>query len=215
MKSKSLPLLAAVLAFGVLGDLAAQSKPIPAPAEYGQFESLQAIPGNGGLSPDGRWIAYGVNRSNRNNELRIAKVARVRPDDPERASAGQAGDAVVVPFGTQPVFSADSQWAAYAIGLSESQEDKLRSDKKPIHRKAGILDLAHSSKAIVDDIESFAFNASGSHLAMRRYAPEPDKKPGGDAPAAEPDGPAGSTLIVRHLATGRDTTFGNVAEFAW
>ena len=28
-------------------------------------------------------------------------------------------------------------------------------------------------------------------------------------------GPAGSTLIVRHLATGRDTTFGNVAEFAW
>jgi dipeptidyl aminopeptidase/acylaminoacyl peptidase len=215
MKSKSFPLLSAVLAFGVLGDLAAQSKRIPAPAEYGQFESLQAIPGNGGLSPDGRWIAYGLNRSNRNNELRIAKVARLRPDDPERASAGQADDTVVVPFGAQPVFSADSQWAAYAIGLSESQEDKLRSDKKPIHRKAGILDLARGAKAIVDDIESFAFNASGSYLAMRRYAPEPDKKQGADAVASESEGPLGSTLIVRHLATGRDTTFGNVAEFAW
>ena len=190
-----------MLAFGLLGDLQAQSKPIPAPAEYGQFESLQAIPGNGGLSPDGRWIAYGVNRSNRNNELRIAKVAD--------------GSTTAVPFGTQPVFSADSQWVAYAIGLSESQEDKLRSDKKPIHRKAGILDLARGTKAVVDDIESFAFNATGSYLAMRRYAPEPDKKPGADAAAADSDGPAGSTLIVRQLATGRDTTFGNVAEFAW
>src|SRR6185295_14756227 len=130
MKSKRFPLFAAALALacGALGNLKAQSKPIPAPAEYGQFESLQAIPGNGGVSPDGRWIAYGVNRSNRNNELRISKVAD--------------GSTTAVSFGTQPVFSADSQWAAYAIGLSESQEDKLRSDKKPIHRKAGILDLA-------------------------------------------------------------------------
>ena len=77
MKSKRFSLLAAAvaLACGVLGNLKAQSKPIPAPADYGQFESLQVVPGNGGLSPDGRWIAYGVNRSNRNNELRIAKVA--------------------------------------------------------------------------------------------------------------------------------------------
>jgi hypothetical protein len=201
MKSKRFLLLAAVLAFGLLDNLQAQNKPIPAPAEYGQFESLQAIPGNGGLSPDGRWIAYGVNRSNRNNELRLSKVAD--------------GSTTAVPFGTQPVFSADSQWAAYAIGLSESQEDKLRSDKKPIHRKAGILDLARGAKAVVDDIESFAFNASGTYLAMRRYRPEPDKKPGGDAAPPDSDGPAGSTLIVRQLATGRDTTFGNVAEFAW
>jgi dipeptidyl aminopeptidase/acylaminoacyl peptidase len=202
MKSKRFPLLAAALALacGALGNLKAQSKPIPAPADYGQFESLQAIPGNSGVSPDGRWIAYGVNRSNRNNELRITKVAD--------------GSTTAVPFGTQPVFSADSQWAAYAIGLSESQEEKLRSDKKPIHRKAGILDLARSSKIVVDDIETFAFNASGSHLALRRYAPEPDKKPGDDA-AADSEGPRGSTLVVRHLATGRDTTFGNVAEFAW
>ena len=130
MKSKRFPLLAAALALacGALGNLKAQSKPIPAPADYGQFESLQAIPGNSGLSPDGRWIAYGVNRSNRNNELRIAKVAD--------------GSTTAVPFGTQPAFSADSQWAAYAIGMSEAQEDKLKSDKKPIRKKIGILNLS-------------------------------------------------------------------------
>src|SRR5262249_27427083 len=50
--------------------------------------------------------------------------------------------------------------------------------------------------------------------AMRRYPPEPDKK-GSDAQAPEAEGPAGATLVVRQLATGRDTTFGNVGEYAW
>ena len=190
-----------LLSVSAMLDLRAQTKPIVAPAEYGQFESLQIVPG-GGFSPDGRWIAYGINRSNRNNELRITQVAD--------------GSTTAIAFGAQPVFSADSQWAAYSIGLSESQEDKLRSEKKTIRRKAGILDLARGDKTVVDDTESFAFNASGSYLAMRRYAPEPEKKSttDGEAPS-EAEGPVGSTLVVRHLATGRDVTFGNVAEFAW
>src|SRR5262249_22144219 len=69
-------------------------------------------------------------------------------------------------------------------------------------------------KLVVDDIEAFAFNASGSHVAMRRYPVEPEKKPGDQAPA-DGDEPKGATLVVRQLATGRDTTFGNVAELAW
>src|SRR5262249_7122261 len=66
-----------------------------------------------------------------------------------------------------------------------------------------------------DDIESFAFNAAGSYVAMRRYPPELEKKPGETPPAADADEPKGATLVVRHLSTGRDTTFGNVGEFAW
>ena len=51
-----------------------------------------------GLSPDGRWLAYGINRSNRDNELRVvAGGVRRRPK--------------VVAFGSQATFSADSQWA--------------------------------------------------------------------------------------------------------
>jgi hypothetical protein len=69
------------------------------------------------LSPDGKWLAYGLNRSNRNNELRIAGVA--------------GGEPKVAAFGAQPVFSSDSRWAAYSIGYSEAQEEKLRKEKKP------------------------------------------------------------------------------------
>jgi dienelactone hydrolase len=178
--------------------LAAQGQRVPAPTDYGQFESLG--PG-GGLSPDGAWTAYAINRSNRDNELRISKVGD--------------GTTTAIAFGSQPVFTADSKWAAYRIGMSESAEEKLRNEKKPVHSKAGLLDLQLGEKTVVDDIESFAFNAAGSYVAMRRYPPEPEKKPTDPPPPADGDDPKGATLVVRQLSTGRDTTFGNVSEFAW
>ncbi|PYS59482.1 MAG: S9 family peptidase, partial [Acidobacteria bacterium] len=179
----------------------AQTKPPVAPAEYGQFETLVTMPVRGGLSPDGKWLAYGINRSNRNNELRIENLAD--------------GTTKVAAFGAQPVFSADSRWAAYAIGYSEAQEVKLRKDKKPIQRKLGLLNLATGDTTVVDAVESFAFSASGSYLAMRRYPQERKEPPDAAASADGEDTPPGATLIVRHLASGRDMTFGNVAEFAW
>lgn len=177
----------------------AQNRLPPSPADYGQWETL-APQARGGLSPDGRWIAYGVNRSDRNNELRVTKVA----DKTTKTAA----------FGSQPAFSADSKWLAYAIGHSESQEEKLRQQKKPIQRKLGLLNLTSGETTTIDAIESFAFDAAGTHLAMRRYPPE-HKEPAPPAAAEDAEVAAGATLIVRELATGRDTTFGNVSEFTW
>ncbi len=180
---------------------AGQSQAPVTPADYGKFETLATQP-RGGLSPDGRWLAYGINRSSRDNELRIVPIGDAKADSRKP-----------VAFGSQATFSADSRWAAYAVGYSEAQEEKLRQQKKPIHRKAGILNLASGEAITVDGVETFAFNASGTHIALKRYAPE--RK---DAPEAAPQAeetPAAATLIVRHLATGRDTTFGNVTEFAW
>jgi dipeptidyl aminopeptidase/acylaminoacyl peptidase len=175
-----------------------QSKTPATTADFGKFETIATQP-RGGLSPDGRWVAFGINRADRTNELRIAPVAD--------------GAAKTIAFGSQPAFSADSQWAAYGIGYSESQEEKLRQQKKPIHRKLGLLNLSSGETTTVDGIETFAFNASGSHLAMKRYAPE--RKDAPESTPATEEVPVGATLIVRHLATGRDTTFGNVTEFTW
>ena len=177
----------------------AQSPRPPAPADYGQWETLAPQP-RGGLSPDGKWLTYGVNRSNRNNELRVTNVA----DGTTRTAA----------FGAQPAFSADSRWLAYAIGYSETQEEKLRQQKKPVQRKLGLMNLASGDSTAIDGVESFAFNAAGTHVALRRYPPE--RKDPAPAPATdEGAGTPGATLIVRELATGRDTTFGNVSEFSW
>ncbi|MBI4477044.1 MAG: S9 family peptidase [Acidobacteria bacterium] len=170
------------------------------PADYGDWETLVTLPNRGGLSPDGQWLAHGINRSNRNNELRIVRVSD--------------GTTKTAPFGAEAVFSADSRWVAYSIGFSEAQEEKLRKDKKPVHKKLGLLNLVSLGLVEIEGVETLAFDSSGSHLAMRRYPPE--KRDGADASGEEGDEqPAAATLIVRTLSSGQDITFGNIAEYAW
>jgi dienelactone hydrolase len=186
------PLLIITLAVAGL----AQTKPRLTPADYGKWETLGATT----LSPDGKWLAYGVNRSNRNNELRVVNVA--------------SGEPKVAPFGAQPVFSSDSRWVAFSVGYSEAQEEKLRKEKKPIRRKLGLLNLATGEQTTMDGIESFAFSANGAYLAMRRYALERKDAPPAEV-SAETEAPPGATLIIRYLASGRDTAFGNIGEYVW
>ena len=66
---------AALAAAGLTALLGAQARPPASPADYGQWESLQLQQNRGGLSPDGRYIAFVINKSNRDSELRITTVA--------------------------------------------------------------------------------------------------------------------------------------------
>ncbi|HVH60549.1 MAG TPA: hypothetical protein VM709_09455, partial [Candidatus Sulfotelmatobacter sp.] len=197
---RTIPVMTLILCTSV--SARAQSKPPVPPSDYGQWESLVTFREYGGLSPDGKWLAYGINRSDRNNELRVTSIAD--------------GTAKIIAYGTQPAFSSDSRWVAYSIGISESQEEKLKKDKKPVPRKIGLLHLTTGELTTVDGIESFSFSPDGGWLAMRRTPPEKkdsDKKDSGDA--SEDDVPAGATVLLRQLSTGRDTSFGNVSEYVW
>src|SRR5512145_2291390 len=84
------------------------------PADYGKWES----PGAASLSPNGRWLAYGVTRVNEENELRL------RPLDRDTA--------FVVPNGTGATFSVDSRWVAYLIGVSPATRERLERERKPV-----------------------------------------------------------------------------------
>jgi len=184
----------------------AQGKKPATPADFGRWESLARPGANGGLSPDGRWLAYGINRSDRTSELRILKLA----DSTVKVAA----------FGSQPVFSSDSKWVAYAIGLSEADQDKLKKEKKPAHNKLGLLDLGSGETTVFDDVESFAFSRDGGFLAMDHYAPASAAGPreadgSGSAGPDEGEEKPGTLVVVRNLATGKDIAFGNVSEFAW
>jgi dipeptidyl aminopeptidase/acylaminoacyl peptidase len=206
--------------------LPAQTKLPPTPAEYGQWETLIEPGGGGGrgggggasgLSPDGKWLTYGINRSNGNNDLRVTNIASGKPK--------------IIPFGAQPQFSSDSRWLAFSIGYSETEADRLRKDQKPVENKLGILNLATSDTVVIDAIQNFAFSPDGTFLAMRHYPPEAAGGGRGAAAAGRgggggrggrgggangaDDNTPGATLIVRNLATGRDTSFGNVSEVLW
>jgi dipeptidyl aminopeptidase/acylaminoacyl peptidase len=152
------------------------------PADYGKWES----PGAAALSPNGRWLAYGVTRTNEENELRI------RPLDRDTA--------FVVPNGTGATFSADSRWVAYQIGVSPATRERLERERKPVRSALGIRELATGRTDSIAEIASFRFSADGRFIAMRRYPAE---------------GKRVAELIVQSLATGARMTFGSVGDFAW
>lgn len=183
---------------------AGQAAPAPpTPADFGQWERLTNAGERGGLSPDGRWLAYGITRTNGDNELRVTSVAD--------------GGTKTIAFGAQPAFSSDSRWVAVSVGYSEAQQDKMRKDKKPVRRKLTLVNLSSGEMSTLDAVESFAFSPDGMQLLMRRYAPERAAARGEPDPAAalDPEDTPGVTIVVRDLPTGRDTTFGNVAEASW
>ena len=73
--------------------LAAQTKPLITPKDYGKWE----IAGGSRLSPSGDWVAVGITRVSEDNELRIRSLDR--------------DTTIVVPFGLTPVFSPDDKWS--------------------------------------------------------------------------------------------------------
>ncbi len=190
--------IAMVIVVALTSHASAQQKPTLTPAEYGRWEALTVHPQP--LSPDGRWLVYGISRSDGQRELRISDL--------------QASKTTPLVFGEQPVFSADSQWLAELVGFSETEEAALKKAKKPVHKTLRLTKLATGETTTVDGIETFAFSATGTHLAMRRYPPT---KP--DAPADSNDTteetPVGATLVIRTLVSGTDLSIGNVSQFTW
>lgn len=169
--------------------------------DFGKWEALSQAGDRGGFSPDGLWMAYAINRSNGENELRIVTLA----------------DAVteVIPYGAQPVYSADSRWIAYRIGHSEAETERMRERNEPVQSQLGLRNLATGETETVDGIESFSFSADGAYLAMMRYPPEQPRESSGGGPRESQEGSPGTTILVRELEAGRDLAFGNVAQLQW
>ena len=117
--------------------LTAQSKPAITRADYGQWETLAVGGGGrggggGAFSPDGQWVAYGINRTSRSNELRVTKIA----DASTKTFA----------FGGGQAFSSDSKWAGLQHRHSEAEQERLRAANRPVQNTLGILNLATGEK---------------------------------------------------------------------
>ena len=205
-------LLVAVLAACTAVATGAQTRPAISRADYGQWESLSPS----GLSPDGAWAGYTISRGNRTTELRIVRLS-------DRLTKS-------VPSGSGLAFAAGSRWAAASVSYTEAEQEKMRASRQPIQSKLALVNLQSGELTTTDGVASFNFSRDGKYLAMRRYpagssgspgspgaAPGPAPAPAPAAPAAAPaeTEPLGVTVIVRDLASGRDTTFGNVGETAW
>lgn len=188
----SLVLVAALSLPGALP--AQQSNPTVTPADYGKWESL----GSAVLSPDGRWMAYPLNRVDEKNELRLMSLER----DTAQIRARGAVPFIATGYATAPAFSADSRWAAWLVGVSAEEREKADKAKKPVRNQLGLVELGTGKAATVERVASFQFSPDGKYLAIRGYPAEDN-----DHGAAD--------LIVRDLGSGSMTAFGNVTEYAW
>ena len=146
-------LIASVVAIPV----AAQSKPLLTPKDYGKWEVLGATR----LSPRGDWTASAVSRVNEENELRLR--------------GGPRDTTIVVANGLAGAFSANNRWAAYSIGVPPKERDRLTREKKPVHNSLEVRDLATGRTFSVSDIVGANFSPDGKFIAMSRYPAEGKK----------------------------------------
>ena len=138
--------------------LAAQSKPLITPKDYGKWEML----GGARLSPRGDWVAVGVARVSEENELRIR--------------GGPRDTTIVVAYGSAPVFSADGKWVAYAIGVVAERAraaDEGQEAGPATRSRCGTSRPGRRSR--VNDISTFSFSPDGRFISMTRYPAEGKK----------------------------------------
>ena len=106
-------------------------------------------------------------------------------------------------------FSDDAKFAAFMIYRRRPRTPRpLRSSRQTTYTKALVLNLATGDKADYEKIRSFSFSGENpAWLALHKARP--------GKPGPRKDKWSGSDLILRELATGKELTFGNVAEFAF
>ncbi|MYK68717.1 MAG: hypothetical protein F4020_03925 [Gammaproteobacteria bacterium] len=136
------------------------------------------------LSPHGDWIAYTVSRGDETAELRVRRLS----EDSTR----------VFPWGEAPGFSPDGGWLAWTVGLSPEEAERLDEAGEALREGAALLDLATGEMREFESVSEWSFDSSGRFLALRGDAPE------------EPAG-KGAALRIVMVATGSETSFGNVA----
>ncbi len=199
----TLLLASAVLVSGIGATSQTPSLPTLRSEDSGRWEALVPSTDHLGLSPDGSVLAYRIDRSNWEDELRVARLSD--------------GRTLVVPYGRNPEYSADGRWLRYDIGHSPAEETQLKNDHRPVREGLGLVELSTFAETRFSDVGDSDFSSDGAYIAIERYVPRPaDSRGGGDRRANSDESPR---LYVRSLRSGpgngTELAFDNVRQFEW
>jgi dipeptidyl aminopeptidase/acylaminoacyl peptidase len=180
------------------------------------------------LSRDGQWLVYALVPQDGDGEL----VVRNLKTDKEFRS----------PRGNQPVITFDAKYVVFTIAPVKAEVDEAKKDKKRPEEQPknglGIMDLSTGEVTTVERVKSFKVpEESGAHIAYLLEPPlkKPEEKkeePKKEEPKAEPEAKAGeekkeepkkeekkkepgNDLVVRELASGKETKVAEAVEYVW
>jgi len=138
------------------------------------------------MSSDGEWVGYAL---------------RPNGDDPTLYIRNLSSEAIhEIFFGSGPKFSRDARWAAYRVGVSKKEAQKLKKEKKPVPVHVELLNLASGEKRRIDNAAAFEFSRNSKYFIAKRIVPDkssPHK---------------GADLVFIHLDSGISRNIGNVGE---
>jgi dipeptidyl aminopeptidase/acylaminoacyl peptidase len=170
-----------LVAFGSAA--AAQGKPLVTTKDLAKWEML----GQSRLSPDGTWLMWSITRGDQDGALHLR--------------GGTRDTHLTIPFGQSAVFSNDSRWFAYLVGVSTAERERLTKEKKPIRTSFVVRNLVTGDTSAIADVSAFSFAPSGGFVSVTRYQTDEKKRV--------------NDVLVLDLAGGTRLSLPNVAEQAW
>ena len=185
-------------------DRSAAKRPL-SPADYGRWESIDL--GNRRFSNDGKWLVYSISRVDEQRTLHLHRVKGTKT--PEETTFKQ---------GERPMFSNDSKWLAVTIGKTPAELKKSKTAESKPPPSAGstvhLRRLDDGRTTEFEHVQSLSFSEDSAFVAFEVMGKPAKPGPAKPPSSGKKSGPS-KALLVRTLANGNDTTFGNVVKFAW
>src|SRR5262249_21384425 len=147
--------------------------------DYSKWKSI----GNQSISGDGKWVAYVLSATNTDPADAKPVLHLVRLDNSQDLE---------IPNGGAPAFSPDSKWLAYTVaasgggrggrggrggggggggGAAQGARGGATGQQAP-PRHVELRNLSTGTVQSWQDIQSFTFAATSTHIVLRRRAPQ-------------------------------------------
>ncbi|MDX2154585.1 MAG: prolyl oligopeptidase family serine peptidase [Bryobacteraceae bacterium] len=198
------------------------------PLSHSDYDTWKAVVGQR-LSPDGRFVAYGLFPQEGDGEIVVREIAsgkehRIpagqRPIDPLPASdePGEGPPQQRVP---RIVISADSRHVAAETYPPKAEQDKARGRRAEEQPKNGlaILDVASGAVTRVDSVKAFQLpEDAGGWIAYQKEPPAARTERESGTPRPAPAGRRAATpsdVVLRNLSAGAERTLAAVLEFGF
>ncbi len=174
------------------------------------------------ISNDGQWFAHKLIPNEGDSEIVLRRIQDGKEwRFPAGETAGFAGPIFGDVMSRDVAFSDDGKWFACTVSPTFKDGKRLKKERKPLHNKVILLELATEKKVEFEKVRRFAFSGENSAwIALHKYGADaapamPAAMPAAPGAPPAPERATGSDLILRELASSNELNVGNVADFAF